>query len=78
MSILLPVLLSLPPGFPCQPDSPPRPVCLLPSFQSSSSADPTYLPEPIIIEPRFREQFLIQFNSAALQYEALLSVSRGG
>lgn len=45
-------------------------VCL--GWRSSADAEPDYLPEPVIVEPRFREQFAIAHPTA--EYEALLQV----
>jgi hypothetical protein len=45
-------------------------VCL--GWRSSAEADAEYLAEPLVVEPRFREQFAIAHPTA--EYEALLQV----
>eukprot|EP00878_Enallax_costatus_P036313 GHUV01040765.1.p1 GENE.GHUV01040765.1~~GHUV01040765.1.p1 ORF type:complete len:145 (-),score=25.66 GHUV01040765.1:320-724(-) len=45
-------------------------VCL--GWCSGADAEPDYLPEPLVVEPRFREQFLIAHPTP--QYESLLQV----
>lgn len=46
-------------------------VCL--GVRSAGDGEPAYLPEPLVVEPRFREQFTIAHPTPA--YEALLQVS---
>eukprot|EP00879_Flechtneria_rotunda_P007480 GHRR01007847.1.p1 GENE.GHRR01007847.1~~GHRR01007847.1.p1 ORF type:complete len:508 (+),score=245.28 GHRR01007847.1:907-2430(+) len=43
-------------------------VCL--GWRSNAELEPEYLPEPVVVEPRFREQFAIAHPTA--EYEALL------
>jgi len=45
-------------------------VCL--GWRSQADAEPDYLPEPLVVEPRFREQFAIAHPTP--EYEALLQV----
>lgn len=45
-------------------------VCL--GWRSSAHAEPEYLPEPLVVEPRFREQFSIAHPSP--QFESILQV----
>lgn len=45
-------------------------VCL--GWRSSADGEPVYLPEPLVLEPRLREQFSIAHPTA--EYEALLQV----
>lgn len=45
-------------------------VCL--GWRSSAEAEAEYLAEPLVVEPRFREQFAIAHPTA--EYEALLQV----
>jgi hypothetical protein len=46
-------------------------VCL--GVRSCGDGEPSYLPEPLVVEPRFREQFTIAHPTTV--YEALLQVS---
>lgn len=45
-------------------------VCL--GWRSRADAEPEYLPEPLVVEPRFRDQFAIAHPTAL--YESLLQV----
>lgn len=45
-------------------------VCL--GVRSAADREPAYLPEPLVVEPRFREQFTIAHPTP--EYEALLQV----
>lgn len=45
-------------------------VCL--GTRSAVDGEPAYLPEPLVVEPRFREQFIIAHPTP--EYEALLQV----
>lgn len=46
-------------------------VCL--GMRSAADGEPAYLPEPLVVEPRFREQFIIAHPTP--EYEAVLQVS---
>lgn len=46
-------------------------VCL--GVRDAADGEPAYLPEPLVVEPRFREQFTIAHPTP--DYEALLQVS---
>ncbi len=44
-------------------------------FQGNWGGDPSFLAEPLIVEPRFRDQFAIKFGAAVdTSYQFLLSV----